>query len=569
VHLPNPLDTENLMTPKYVPPGSDHPPEIIATLRRLSRYGPSTPWDTKVERLLNGLRDPHLYIGRSLADLIPWLLHLKLLQGHAHIIGGTRSGKTSLCIAPLAFQLIARGDASVVVIDLKGDNALYWGAFIEAERAGLPFRWFSIEPGVASYGWNPLTQSHNRKRGVSARAQNLLLSFGLYHGETYGPQYFGVVMLDMILSFLAKFRDIRSFAEFAKYAEEPGSYAATNTDQEDSQLVRMLLRQLATIAPLNVTGDERPELPPEVCRDAIDMVDLLTRKQVLYFSLPSMEEELSAKAIGKLVLYAIVHAAKTVKRTGKAVPVYVFVDEFQQLVAGNLKILLEMARSMGVYLILSHQDMSQLKTPGFDITSTVESSTTLKVVLEASSLAALKDMEQYSGEVREPLLSWAQRVFPGLDVNDSAAFSPDRAYPLHDFQPALANVAERERYRLTRNEILALSAHPLRGFVRSRSDSGLTQYAGQWTAIECEFPTTAEEYEARSNTPWPTEHPSCVTVPEGEDDEDDDDGFAPVLPNNPLPVPPPSRAVDIAIAERLKALQDTIRLRHPQPPAGS
>ena len=62
------------------------------------------------------------------------------LRTHAHVMGGTGSGKTSLCLAPLAFQLTAHADSSLVYIDMKGDNALFWGAFVEAERAGLPFR---------------------------------------------------------------------------------------------------------------------------------------------------------------------------------------------------------------------------------------------------------------------------------------------------------------------------------------------------------------------------------------------------------------------------------------------
>jgi hypothetical protein len=173
-------------------------------------------------------------------------------------------------------------------------------------------------------------------------------------------------------------------------------------------------------------------------------------------------------------------------------------------------------------------------------------------------------MEDYSGESRERMASWNQAIHVGLDENDDTALSLDRAYSSREFELPTANIAERERPRLTRNEILAVSAHPLRGFVRSRMDSGLTQYAGQWTAIECEFPTTLEEYKARSETPLPTEHPSCVTVPCGSDD--DETGPAPVLTNAPLPVQPPPRSVDRAIADRLQALQDEIRNKQQQPP---
>ena len=556
------------MTPRDIPPGTEHPPEILKTLEDLDPERPPTPWDSKVERLLNGLREPHLYIGRSLTDCTPWLLHLKLLETHGLVNGGTGTGKTALCLGPLAYQLIARGEASVVVIDFKLDKALYWSCFIEAKRANLPFRWFTTQPGASSYPFNALSQRHNSKRGLAERAEALLISFGLFFGTGYGRSFFGAVMLHMILLFLTKFRDIRSFADFSRYAEEPGSYAATNTDADQSQHVRMLLRQLATVLPLNITGDERPALPPEVYRDQIEMEDVLTRKQVVYFGLPATEAELTARAIGKLVLYAILHAATTVNRTGKAVPCYVIVDEAQMVVAENLRMLLEMARSFGVYFILAHQDKSQLKTADFDLTSTVESCTTFRLAFEASSTAAMKDMVESSGEVREHFLSWAQPVHPSLDENNSGAFALDRAYPTHDSLPPLASVTERERSRLTRNEILAISAHPLRAFVRSRSDSGLTQYAGQWTAIECEYPIPYDVYKARSETPLPAEHPSCVTVPAGEEDAGDDESV-PVLLNNPLPVPPPSPAVDAAIAERLKALRDALRLGHTPPPAGS
>src|SRR5579883_173340 len=309
-----------------MPPRLVHPLELLTTLHRLGPDRLPTPWDTKVERLLNGLKEPHLYVGRTLSDHAPWLLHRKLLWTHAHIRGGTGTGKTALCLAPLAFQLIAHGDSSVVVIDMKGDNALFWGTFIEAERAGLPFRWFTIEPGTASFAFNPFAQRHNQKRSVNARAQSLLVSLGLYYGDAYGKTFFQSITLDTLTAFLSKFRDIRSFADLARYAEEPGSYAATHTDQENSQHLRMLLRQLAAVTPLNVTEGGRPEVRPEVIRDQIDMTDVLTRKQVVYFSLPSLEEELTAKAIGKLALYALVHAAKIVNRAGKSVPCYVFLD---------------------------------------------------------------------------------------------------------------------------------------------------------------------------------------------------------------------------------------------------
>jgi hypothetical protein len=161
--------TENFVT---------HPQHVLDTLTRLSAPRGPIPWDSKVERLLNGFRPPHLYVGRSPVDGTPWFLDRSLLGTHAHVMGGTGSGKTARCVAPMAFQLIAHADSSVVVIDMKGDNALFWGTFIEAERAGMPFRWFTLQPGAASFVFNPFTQAANQARGVNARAQSLLTALG-------------------------------------------------------------------------------------------------------------------------------------------------------------------------------------------------------------------------------------------------------------------------------------------------------------------------------------------------------------------------------------------------------
>lgn len=530
-----------------------HPLALRRTLIALNPDRPELPWDAKVGRLLNGLRSPHLYIGRALEDGAPWLLHRNLLHTHAHLLGGTGTGKTALGLMPVGFQLIARADASVVIIDLKGDRAMFWGAFVEAARAKLPFRWFSIEPGCASYVFNPLTQRHEAERTVAAWAQSLLISTGLRHGDDYGKGYFQAQSLDVFTGFLQQFCDIRSFADFSRYAEENGSYLSTSINMDDALHLRMVLRQLATVASLNATDDSQPAVRKEVLEDAIDMSDVLTEKQVLYFHLPSMEEELTATSVARLAMYALAHAAKVAGRKRQTVPAYVIVDEAQQVLGQHTKILLEMARSHGVYFLLAHQSADQLKTGDYDVTSTVEANTTFKMSFEASSSSALRDMEAFGGMVRSKSVSWAQPIHPGFDENNDDEFSPTRARSPREFEPAVATVSEILLPVLTRQEILAVSAHPHQAFVRSRSDSGLTQYAGQYTKIECEFPTTEGEYRLRSNTPLPETHPSCITIRARPDDEDDGPG---PLVNNPLPVDPPPPAVNDDIAARVARVRD-------------
>ncbi len=95
----------------------------------------------------------------------------------------------------------------------------------------------------------------------------------------------------------------------------------------------MLLRQLGSIRPLNANDRAVPEVPARVLAEAIDMTDVLSRKQGLLLSLPSLEEELTAKAIGKLALYVGVERFSVIGRWRETIPCYVFLDEFQQYAA--------------------------------------------------------------------------------------------------------------------------------------------------------------------------------------------------------------------------------------------
>ena len=103
-------------------------------------------WDVYVSRLVNSqhaLEREHLLVGFSLFGDYPVLLHKTIFDQHYHLTGDTGSMKSSLVAGPLAAQLMARNDCSVVVLDLKGDMALFETCRVEAQRAGLPFSWFT------------------------------------------------------------------------------------------------------------------------------------------------------------------------------------------------------------------------------------------------------------------------------------------------------------------------------------------------------------------------------------------------------------------------------------------
>ena len=175
----------------------------------------------------------HLFFGVSGITDYPVLLHKPLFDEHCYIVGQTGSGKTSLGIMPLLIQLIrgsspppkltvleeqgedaessnetegddaaadngnaqatprVREDASpVVIIDLKGDPALFHTIRAEAEARGQEFRFFTPERGLATHVFNPFSNFSAQNRSLLQVCQLLLDALGLNHGEGYGRSYF-------------------------------------------------------------------------------------------------------------------------------------------------------------------------------------------------------------------------------------------------------------------------------------------------------------------------------------------------------------------------------------------
>ena len=61
-------------------------------------------------------------MGRVAADGQPILIPRTVFGNHAHFLGDSGAGKTSLGFLPWIEQTIAFGDCSLICIDLKGDT---------------------------------------------------------------------------------------------------------------------------------------------------------------------------------------------------------------------------------------------------------------------------------------------------------------------------------------------------------------------------------------------------------------------------------------------------------------
>jgi hypothetical protein len=456
------------------------------------------PWDNRVHRLLtssNPLERDHVYLGRSVHGDYPVLLHLSLLKQHAHILGDTGSRKTSVGIAPLLTQLVARADSSVVVLDLKGDKALFACAREEAERAGLPFKYFTNMGDRSSHVFNPLRQSHTDSLTIQQRSQAILQALSLEYGEGYGEGYYSAVNEIVLKEYLNHYRAIDSFRKLHEYVRVSHAYKALGGVHEDWKNARHLaisLDKLASVYPLNLTRDDLADRP-SVWHERIDMPGVLEKKQVVYFFLASAVEPTTVSPVARLAMFNLLSAAA--QREGKGHPVYVFVDEFQRIVTENVRLFLEQARSMKLHFILANQTMGQLRRRGLDLVDTVESCTAYKHLFKATDLETLLRLEQASGEALYHENHWDLFAEDGFDTRADADYQDDASRELQ--------TREGQGPRLERNTLIELSAASWLSLVRFTEGSGYTQYSGYLTPIVHEFHITEDEFKERSNRPWP------------------------------------------------------------------
>lgn len=477
--------------------------------RELSHHrDPDTSdWDNYTDRIRaskDELEREHVLAGFSEKGDYPILIHDTIHQMHGHVLGDTGASKTSLAIAPQVTQMIARGDSTVVVIDLKGDRALFETCAREAARTKrLRFRWLSNEAGRSTFGFNPFLQSHNRLLTVEQLTQELLQGLSLDHGIEYGAGYF-TAMNEIVLRNVLDAHHAQSFRELSDKLADRDWYGSIGGHGEDWMKARhlsALVKRLAASEAINVVPGMYPD-HPEVHQESIDVTNLYEQPQVVYLNLRSAVEPTNAPAIARLFLWTMFTAASHQPQDGRRV--YFFIDETQQIISDGIKLIFEQFRDIGGTIIAAHQTAGQLNRQGTDLSDTIDSCTAVKQVFRASDLRSLQRLEHLSGTKRERSAMWMQPYERGTGE------LVDR------FDPVLAEegavrVTERESPCLTTDALLALGARRQSSLIRFTFGSGYTQFAGRSVPMVSPYSISFSEYQRRRSCPWP-EAPGAFTI---------------------------------------------------------
>ena len=463
-----------------------------------------TIWAARVSRLResrHALADPdghdlcesrHVYVGSNAEFDYPVLIDPRILQEHAHILGDSGSGKTSLGIAPLARQLMALPNTSVVILDLKGDMTLFEAIREEANHQHLPLRWFTSETQNPTFIFNPFLQQHMQDLETHEKAEVLVQSLGLDYGPGYGREHF-VKLTRAVFARLLQDGDIRSFKQMQRRLPQlPGlvqDLGLTKRQLDDADEAVTSINLLASIRALNVTADT-PGVPLAAFNQRIDMASVVNQPKVIYFYLPASLHSASVREIGNLALFSLLTAARRRRHSENAPDhhVYVFIDEFQQLVSQSLEVVLAQARSLGLGVILCNQTISQLKTPSVDLVPVVQANTRFKQFFSASDLAEQEALIKASGETIYHMADWhgtAQWLHAGLSIDDL-------------FDEKEVHVSEKRGERLLRNDIIQTSDLAGHSIVQITRGDGYTQFGGFPFPLRSEHHVSLNTYKMRA-----------------------------------------------------------------------
>ena len=462
---------------------------------------PANEWKEITKRIRNsGNEDEResLYLGRISYDQSPLLVPEKVFREHAHFLGDSGSGKTARGLSPLLEQIVSRGNASVMVLDLKGDSpellqTLYQGAKTAEElsrnKTVFPVRYFSLREDQATYAFNPFRLKCWQQLNALQKADILCGAMGLIYGPEYGAGYFSSANASVLYATISNFPMIGNFEELRDRIQHviasPKRYGLDDKSRDAGNHVKMTVTKLATVAALNVTEDYTPNAATFEHR--IDPTQLFRRPEALYFSLSATLGPGSSPEIARFATYMLLATATLTKNR---TPVYLVVDEFQRMASSNLDYLLQLARSMDVAVILANQSMEDLRSTG--LISTLETNCRYRQWFAISGWDDQDRLSRASGETVDSL--------PSKSVSRSQS------------ERGLTTTTSRSRQafigpRLTKNDIKLVSDEDRKSIVLLNRGAGYAQFGAMPVIVENDFHITEDEYKKRRDADWP----SCET----------------------------------------------------------
>lgn len=324
-------------------------------------------WRQMVERKESS-SDPairgSLFVGLDRDTAAPVLIPRKVLaDGHYHICGSTGSGKTASALASIALQVLrqdlyARSEnerTPLVVLDLKGELALFNTIRTAARDAGRTFRYLSTSPGDDYHFFDPFQMFRLGKVDPLQLASEFVRAFSLDYGLIYGGLYFTQMNVAILLEAIKEMIERKMQPTIGTLSRILATMAR-KASNKDAKHIYTCLSFLAELPQTNI------DLHKSVPDNQIDMLRVLEDCEVVYIALKLDAQAPTLRQVASLILYTL--SAAVIERRSREKPdreTFVLVDEFYHIAGKSFGEFLATVRERKLRMFLANQTRSQLK----------------------------------------------------------------------------------------------------------------------------------------------------------------------------------------------------------------
>lgn len=465
-------------------------------MAELDDPGSRTQWQWSIDRLQGSTHiatdlhgNPineghHILLGFEYGGRFPVIIPKEMLRGHTYICGTTGGNKTSIGITGILLQVM-RGQTSatekeqlpppIVIIDLKGDMALFQTVKAQAEANGQTFRFFTPELKKETHHFVPFETLNTEWRSTIQLCQLVLEALSLDHGFGYGRSFYTGVARSALLQALQHPTQPNTFEDLYRIVARIRRGNALQDCLE-------LLTAIESLA-------QYPQLRPTKKKDhTINFKQVLEQREVVYFWLP-MSEPMSSREIAKLAIFALFTAALDRQRAGlPTVEMYLILDEVQRVISRGLDIILQQARSAGIAAILANQSMMDLKTPDADLRALIKTCTRVQMYFSVTEYEA-RSLSEMAGKEIMLMKSFGE---------STTRFKMTRQ------RSRTVSYLESFQERLPIDKILSVSSDPMGMIACFGIEGGYARFGGRPVLVRTMYPLPVEVYEARSKAEWPT-----------------------------------------------------------------
>lgn len=318
------------------------------------------------------------------------------LFGHVHMRGKTGAGKTSLAMLNFISQFMAPylllGKTCIdpiVILDFGGDQNLFWNACELATRCGRVFRYLILDEHYDSFFFPPFQAVPGGKSNIIRIVQMLIQAFHLDNGLIYGGSYYTASNTGALLRVARRIAGLvgsPTLDDVAAYLDAP----ANRREFKDADQIRMTFDFLL----------EYPQLAPGPNPDREILLErAIDNGECIYIYVPTLDEPLTARLVGGLVLYSLIHIAMKRLRSGKPRRnIRVFADEWHEVAGRSLAALLAQSRKFLLSFFLANQSTSQLDHRDASLVDAVFEGTFLKQYFTCVGERDMRDLQGLSND---------------------------------------------------------------------------------------------------------------------------------------------------------------------------